>query len=276
MILRILDRILSDFLSAFTWLVIWLALAIVFFQYGCSSSNRKVYDTYCKSEWCALEGWCPPQWTPEPWTEDIDFPRYEHLILIGRLTSGVYKAKTYSEKTPFIFCGKVLASDEARDLSAEIAYHVVYSAFLASDERRQINPWGWAGLLSNESGFDLCALGTHPRRYAYKVGALKRKRRTVSHTKLEIISAMNHPRMRRFPAFDLGMGQTLDSYYPGPREDLLEWEGFYWQAEYLHSVAIMYRTNRPWKFWRGRALAKWKDARVTGYAKRLGAKEGEI
>jgi len=213
------------------------------------------------------------------------FPSDDQLKTIGRLADGIYKVRTVKGSVPMWYCGEPYEGDAARELSMTIAWHVVRSAWEASDDRFELSPWLWAGLISTESGFDLCTLGLNPRRAAYRLGVLKPRKRTISHTREEVIRAINDPKLSSlFPRFDLGMGQTLDSHYraylrfenkEGKSEDLIEWSGFYWQATYLHGLAVRHQTKRPWAFWPGYRAA-WKDAKVTRYARALGATPEEV
>jgi len=225
---------------------------------------------------------------PLPMTEYVEeptFPNAKQLRLIGRIAEGIYKNRTRKGNAPYWFCGEPYRDEEAKDLAMTVAYHVVRSAWEASDDRRTINAWGWAGLLLNEGGMDLCTLGLNPRKAAYQLGVLKPRKLTVSHTKEEVLSAINHDSMKKlFRTYDLGMGQTLDLHYrawlkderrQGEPADLIEWKGFYWQAIYLHDLAVSYDTDRPWLYWPG-YRAPWKDARVTRHARALGATPEDI
>jgi hypothetical protein len=214
-----------------------------------------------------------------------EFPNAEQLRIIGRIAEGIYKERTMKGHTPYFFCGEAYKGEEAKDLATEVAYHVVKAAWEASTDDQELNVWGWAGTLLNEGGMDICTLGMNPRKAAYLLGILEPRRLTVSHTKEDVLRAINHDKMKSlFKTYDLGMGQTLDSHYkrwmrmegkPCKPEDLLEWEGFYWQAKYMHSLAVKFNTDRPWMYWPG-YRAPWKDFRVTQHAKKLGAKPEEI
>ena len=235
--------------------------------------------------WCETDGWCPPEFVPGPTTEDVAFPRPEHLKLIGRIADGIYKVRTRKGTVPYWYCGAPHRGELARDLAMTVAWHTVRAAHLARDERRTLNVWGWAGILSNEGGFDICSLGTNPRRLAYRLGVLTPRRLTLSHTKDDIRRAITDPKMEaRCRSYDLGMAQTLDTHYrkylrreglEGDKRDLLEWKGFYWQAVYMHELAVLYNTDRPWLYWPG-YRAEWKHEKVRRHARRLGATRSEI
>lgn len=225
---------------------------------------------------------------PLPVTEYVEpktFLSKEQLRTIGRLAEGIYKARTMKGTVPYWFCGEAYEGAEAKNLAMTVAWHVVKSADEASDDRRTLNVWGWAGTLLNEGGMDLCTLGMNPRKAAYHLGILKKRRRTLSHTKAEVLKAIHNTQMKgMFKTYDLGMAQTLDRHYKywlkcerkqGGPEDLLEWRGLYWQAVYMHGLAVDYDTDRPWMYWPG-YRAPWKDYRVTQHARRLGATPEEI
>jgi len=242
--------------------------------------QEQVEEPYCWQE--------EPLADPLPVTEYVEpptFPSKEQLRIIGRLAEGIYKVRTMKGNAPYWFCGEAYEGAEAKNLATTVAWHVVKSADEASDDRRTLNVWGWAGTLLNEGGMDLCTLGMNPRKAAYRLGILKKRKRSLSHTKDEVLEAIRHEKMKDlFSTYDLGMAQTLDIHYRkwlkwegkyGSAEDLLEWKGLYWQATYMHGLAINYDTDRPWLYWPGRR-SPWKDYRVVQHAKRLGATQEEI
>jgi len=262
--------------------VAWLSVAES--SAGSETSEQTTEPlTYPTTEWDE-----PLDIDPLPSTElqmPPEFPDLDQLRIIGRIADGILKQRTLKGAIPYWFCGEPYEDEAAKDLAMEVAYHVVRSAWLASDDRRTLNVWGWAGTLLNEAGMDLCTLGLNPRRTAYRLGLLKPRRLTVSHTKEEILRVIKHPRMLNLHStYDLGMAQTLDKYYKnwlraerieGSPDDLLEWKGFYWQATYMHGLAIKHETDRPWAYWPGHKAA-WKDHRVSKHARLLGATLEEI
>jgi len=224
------------------------------------------------------------------------FPDEDQLRLIGRLADGIYKWKVRPRTVegrdgtpdevvagaPFYFCGKRMDLVEAKELSALIAYHIVKASWEVSSGDHPVNVWGVAGTMANESSFDLCAFGLYPRKEAYKTKdsrgrpILKPSRLTVSHTREEVINAITHPKLKKkFRAFDLGLLQVLDLYYKGKSEDLLTWEGFYWQVAHMEQRQRRHRTKRPWAYWPGSHSQRY-DNKVTRLARRLGATSTEI
>lgn len=233
---------------------------------------------------------------PEEQTIHVDppeFPKKEHLKLIGRIAEGIYYLKVgKKEERAFYFCGKPVRTEEAKDLSVEIAYHFVHAAWLVQENMEyDLNVWGALGTSANESSFDLCAFGLHPRQAAYKTydkngkKILKPSRLTISHTFEEVVKAIHHERLSsKFRTYDLGMLQTLDMFYrqhlraeklEGKREDLMTWQGFYWQMHYMAERGRFYDTDRPWRYWPGYESEKY-DNKVTKWAKKLGATDQEI
>jgi hypothetical protein len=233
---------------------------------------------------------------PEEQTVHVDppeFPEKEHLQLIGRIAEGIYYWKVgKKEERKWYFCGEPYEKEEAKDLAVEIAYHFVHATWLVEQNLEyELNVWGALGTSANESSFDLCAFGLYPRKAAYKTldkqgkKVLKPNRLTVSHTFKEVVRAIHHEKMvAKFRTYDLGMLQTLDMFYrqylraermDGKREDLMTWEGFYWQIHHMAKRGKFHDTDRPWMYWPGYRSEKY-DKKVTKHAKRLGAKDYEI
>ena len=194
-----------------------------------------------------------------------------------RMADGIWRWKTADGASPWWFCGEPHDGDVALGLSKMVVLAIWEAAYEA--ERVvgvPVNPWGIAGTAANESSFDLCAFGLYPRLEAYERGVLPRNRRTISHTRKAVLRAINDPGLdKAFRAYDLGMLQTLDMYYDGPREDLLGWDGFRWQVQHMAQRAAYRKTDRPWMYWPGHRSEAY-DRRVTRYARRFGATEDEI
>ena len=76
-------------------------------------------------------------------------------------------------------------ADKAKEEAATAwAFQIVRAA-----RNNDINPWGLAGTIANESNFDRCAIGYHPRNWAVKNNVLRKKRRTISYSAAEVIAA---------------------------------------------------------------------------------------
>ena len=215
-----------------------------------------------------------------PKTEMLTEADIERKKLIGRIAQGIHRVRTTRGQVPFWFCGEPYTGEAAVDLAIEVAWHIVVES-----EKNKLNPWGVAGLASNESGFDLCSLGTYPRLAAYDLGILKRKKLTLSHSREEIERSISDPRMvSKFRAYDLGLLQTLDIYYRrdrryqgerGRAKDLITWEGFSWQVGHLRRLGERHHTHEPWLYWPG-YRAEWKREKVRRFAKQLGATSDDM
>jgi len=180
-------------------------------------------------------------------------------------------------------CGRVLTEKEdIQDLAIKYAFEIVRAAYEVSDRGDDpdfiLNPWGLAGTIQNESGFDRCALGPHPRNSAYELGILKKKRRSISHTEAEILKVVTHPKMQALYArsgFDLGTAQLLSRFYEDPKDykNMLSLRGS--TVEAARSMRDRSRTcqtefpDRPWRCWPGRDSERY-DARVSRWALELG------
>jgi hypothetical protein len=172
-------------------------------------------------------------------------------------------------------CGLQYASgEEKREAASRWAYHIIRSA-----TSNQVNPWGLAGTIANESNFDRCAIGYHPRKWAVRKHMLKRKRRTISYSAEEIMAVYRSiaaKRRWRDTGWDAGPCQLLSKYYPGDIEDMFTLtRGIDICAMEMHARQEMYRSNRGWRWWRGAETA-WYDNKITRYARRIGARRDEI
>jgi len=240
-------------------------------------------------EWAGLEVPDPFPVCAEPTVPE--FPSKDQLRLIGRMADGIWKWKTARGNRPYYFCGLPYVGEEARELSSKVAFHIVNATWDREKQKMRTNPWGVFGTMANESAFDLCAFGLHPRQAAYRLTSksgkpiLKSSKLTISHTYKDVVKALADPKLQaNFRAFDLGLLQTLDIYYladckdarvEGSREDLLTWEGFYWQVKHMADRERWHSTDRPWAYWPGRHSPQY-DKKVTSHARRMGATAEEI
>lgn len=214
-----------------------------------------------------------------------DFPKENHLRLIGRLADGIVKQKT--AEGGWWECGKFISKKKDLQSKATLySYEIVKAAYEASDKDDDpgfvLNPWGLAGVVWNESKFDRCALGTHPRKRAYKLGLIKRRRICISHTEDEILSAVESEKLQVYfkkSGFDLGTAQLLSRFYPdrkGFKRMMSVREGTAVAALEMRRRGKVNRTKRPWLYWRGRRACEWYDRKVSRGARKLGAGPGEI
>lgn len=204
-------------------------------------------------------------------------PDAEDLVAMERMAYGIWAWKTAKGARSWWWCGVPRDGDEALQLAGRVTNAIWEGAYEAEQTVGvYVNPWGIAGTAANESSFDICAFGLHPRKAAYELRVLKPNRRSVSHQRSAVLAAINSQQLeRRFRSYDLGMLQTLDRYYKGAREELLTWRGLAWQISHMADRAHRYGTDRPWRYWPGYSSDRY-DRMVTRYAKKLGALDNEI
>jgi len=210
------------------------------------------------------------------------FPNAHQLKLIGRLAEGIakYKGGSWWE------CGReMVQQEEIEDRALFYAYEIVRAADEVSDHEENakftLNPWGLAGVIRNESQFDRCALGTHPRRTAYRLGLLKKQKRCISHTEEEVLAVVQNEDMNTYfkrSGFDLGTAQLLSRFYADPKDfkAMLSVRGSTTEAAYaMRRRGRIFGTKRPWLYWRG-YHCQWYDDKISRWARQLGALRGEI
>ncbi len=216
------------------------------------------------------------------------FPNEDQTITIGRIAKGILKTK--ARAGGWWECGKRIEGDEAQgDLALEYAHAIVKYSHEASQlmirsrsgKYAKLNPWGLAGTVFNESNFDRCALGLHPRRKAYALGLIKPRRETISHTEKEVLRAVRSRKLQKFfpkSGYDLGTAQLLSRFYPDRHDyDLMislngSTEA---AAKNMISRAVYNDTERPWAYWPGHK-SKSYDRKVTKRARMLGATSKDI
>lgn len=213
------------------------------------------------------------------------FPSKKDLMVIGKLSDGIYRIK--SRQGGWWECGIFYKDPEdIKNKAVEYAYVIVREAWEVSEPLENenpwvLNPWGLAGTILNESGFDRCAFGIGPRNMAYELGLLKRKKTTISHTEEEIIAVVSNEKMQNLfnrSGFDLGVAQVLSRFYPNPTnyKNMLSIKGGTAEAaRQMLDRGRSYRTDRPWKYWPG-TIADWYDEKVTRWGRMLGATARDI
>lgn len=198
------------------------------------------------------------------------------LRYVGRMSEGIlYNWVEKRNRGVWFECGLRYESTEEKQEAATLwAYQIVRAAL-----QHEINPWGLAGTIANESNFDRCAVGYHPRKWALQKNMLKRKRRTISYSAEEVIAVYRSIAARKrwsHTGWDVGPCQLLSKFYPGNIEDMFSLKpGLDICAMEMRSRAEMYRTNRGWRWWRG-AASDWYDSRITRFARLMGATKEEI
>lgn len=200
----------------------------------------------------------------------------EQLKLIGRLSEGILKVKTFNNEIIWWECGKRYDKDEVEERAIEWSYIIVkYS------HEYNVNPWGIAGTIQNESKFDRCTIGKYPREDAEKRGYVTPNKLTLSRDKKEIIEYLESGDWKasfRSTGMDLGGLQTLTRFIP----ELELYEFLSLDPGLIHQIAEMKnrsytcpKSDRPWMCWPG-YYAPWYDKKVVRYARRLGASKNEI
>ncbi len=219
---------------------------------------------------------------PEVEKSSVWKPNKEELILIGRLATGFAKWKSHG----WWECGVLYETKEdIGDLALKYAFEIVRSVSIVSagddGETWKLNAWGLTGTMMNESRLDRCALGTHPRKRAYQLGLIKRRKRCISHTEEEILKAVTDKKMLRFfkkTGYDLGTGQLLSRFYPKDVsfKEMLSVRGGTLEAAWtMKRRGRWYKTDRPWTYWPGHK-ADWYDVKVTRWARKIGATKADI
>lgn len=225
---------------------------------------------------------------PDPMAELCDWPQTIHsdkqatslslatLRIVGRMSEGIVANWVNKRNRGMWFeCGiRYESHEEKQEAATRWAYHIVRSA-----TANQINPWGLAGTIANESNFDRCAIGYHPRKWAVRKQMLKPKRQTISYSAEEIIAVYRSIAAKRRwqeTGWDAGPCQLLSKYYPGDISDMFSLaRGIDICAMEMSSRQQRHRTKRGWRWWRGRETA-WYDSRVTHFARKIGAHRNEI
>jgi len=123
------------------------------------------------------------------------------------------------------------------------------------------------GIMISESKFDRCAIGPHPRRFAYERKILKRPPNHISHTLEEIKKVVEHPLFRGKKA-DIGVGQIVKRLGRGH----MEWEevsdfltvvpGVQKVFDEMAHRGSFYNTRHPSLYWPGNPKHEWYKNRV--------------
>ena len=168
--------------------------------------------------------------------------------LVDKLSNSMLTVK--QKQGSWFYCGKKLSDSRAKELSVAISYLLIENMKAIGLE---VNPFGVLGTMFNESGFDVCALGFYPRKWAYKNGWIAKRSTTISHSRVDVDNFINSAEAKqafRKSGFDLGLFQILSKYHdaedllsldPGVRIGILE----------MNARAIRYSTKKPWLYWKG-------------------------
>jgi hypothetical protein len=220
-----------------------------------------------------------PEEVKKPKVESL-FPKRSHLRLIGRLAEGITQLKL--KQNGWYECGVLYKDRESIYKKAlKYSYEIVRACYIMSDKIYKVNVWGLAGVIENESNFDRCALGLYPRKHAYKLGVLEKKKFCISHTEEEVLFALENTKIQKKfkkTGVDLGVGQVLSRFYDRPTDYRAMMQidyGTMQAAKIMRNRGRWYGTKRPWLYWRG-TKTEWYDKKVTRRARKLGATVEEI
>ena len=130
------------------------------------------------------------------------------------LAKALFKWKMKYDKGIWVECGvKYDGAPEIKQAAIEWAQainaaHKNATYTLRNGKTTKVSRKEVIGVMVNESRFDRCAVGPHPRKFAYKKGILKRKSWHISHSLEELKQVFTHPSFQGRQA-DLGGGQIV-------------------------------------------------------------------
>lgn len=178
----------------------------------------------------------------------------EQVRLIGTLAEGMTRIKEKRDHGTWGYCGKTLSSEEQKEKALQIAYTLIVE-MVSVGVSKKISPWGILGTMYNESGFDSCALGLFPRKWAYEEGLLVRRKTGISHSLKEILTVIRSKKARKKytkTGFDLGLCQVLSRFHPKQEESQLSLEGGVRICVLeMHYRSRLNKTPVPWRYWPG-------------------------
>jgi len=206
---------------------------------------------------------------PEPVVEPEPEPMFteDEIEMIESIASGMVRIKKERDHGQWYVCGERLDHGGQLRASLQIAEQIVLNVKSLGVE---IDPWGVAGTMFNESRFDPCAFGKHPRKAALELGLLKKERRGFSHARVDVLRAIADPRMKkRFKTsgYDLGLCQILTRFYRGEAVAMTTVEdGVRICVLEMQSRAQRNKTKTPWLYWRG-SKTPWYLTKVKRWVK---------
>ncbi len=197
---------------------------------------------------------------------------------IGKISVGIRRLVDKRDHGKWYWCGELLDAHRQEEISIAIAYRTIVFQQIMNAEN--ISSWGIIATAYNESGLDACAIGYHPRKWAYKKGFLKKRKNRISHNKQEVLDFINNPiakKKYRKSGFDLGYCQVLSRFYRGKEYEALSHEGgIKMCVEEMQRRSNINKTNQPWKYWKGTNKAGWYQKRIKRWVQLMGAPLKEI
>ena len=197
----------------------------------------------------------------------------------------LYQFKTKSDHGIWNICGKRLNDQEmkaaAYAYSRELlkAHHTTFYTIKRGRVKHKVKVplQGVVGVMISESRLDYCAIGPHPRKWAYKHKLLKPNPKgtgTPSFTQEEILKVLNHPTWRKRLA-DLGPGQMVwgrnaKAIFKGEPEELLSLSpGIKHVFEEMADRGHRKNSVRPWIYWPGERPHHWYDIRIMKFIRQV-------
>lgn len=194
------------------------------------------------------------------------------IHLVGQLSDGIRKLAGDN----WYVCGEKLSGLEAIEYSLMIANAIILNM---RSTGLDVNPFGIAATMYNESGFDHCAIGLHPRKWGQAHGMFPKKKRTISMDSDKVIAFINNPLAKkafRKTGFDLGLCQILSRFYPDEESEMVTvGNGIRICVIEMASRAKMYKTNMPWLYWRGKKT-EWYRKKIRRWARSMGLKKSTV
>jgi hypothetical protein len=204
---------------------------------------------------------------------DLDpWPTCDESNQVEITNVALYAAGILKLKKTWYSCGVLMKENERVNEAINISVAV-------DDSMRSLGatftPWGVLGVMANESGFDRCAIGRHPRKWAYENGLLERRKTTISDTEKNVVNLIESESARNQfsnTGFDLGLCQVLSKFYDGNSSELLTIS----PGVRICIVEMISRSATiPWLYWRGSATEWYRD-KVRNWARAMGAPVSEL
>lgn len=197
----------------------------------------------------------------------------------------LYQFKTKSDHGIWNICGKRLSDEEMKIASYEYAkellkaHHTTFYTIQRGKTKYTVKVplRGVIGVMVAESRLDYCAIGPHPRKWAYKHKLLKPNPKgagTPSFTREAVLKVLNHPKWRGRLA-DLGPGQMVwgrnkKAIFKGAPEELLSLTpGIKRVFEEMADRGQRKNSRRPWVYWPGEKPHHWYDIRVMKFVRQV-------
>lgn len=202
----------------------------------------------------------------------------ETIKNIGKISQGILNIVKKRNQGLWYYCGKRLNEIQKEEMATSISYNIITSQ--QSIGLENVSSWGIAATIYNESGFDACALGIHPRKWGYKNKLLNKKKSNITHTKIEVLNFIRNPKSQKKymkSGFDLGYCQVLSRFYRGQEEDMLSNAvGIRICVIEMQRRAQYNKTKMPWLYWKGTNKTYWYRNKIRRWARIMNAPKKEM